>query len=385
MPSYWPFKAGLGLSAWVILLWCMTLPQSLVIADEKAYYEQALALAEGGMYTETPLAAAWPGYIPKHYPMGTALWLAPGIGIGGPQGAFGVILLAWLGSWLLLRRSMGRLWQAEAAALCVLAFPPAIVISRHLMSEIPSLLMLSLWVVACLRLWEKPAALPAFAAGFCAGLVVLFREANLLLVLPWLVVFGLRNRVTGFMALSGFALALCVRLFTAWWAYGDPFYLKAPGVGFSILNVPANLPLYLLGLLVFLPGGLWVAWRYKGPWQGSWRLGLGLYLGLHLTYGYAGNHDHWAEGLVLGLRYLIPTLPLFACAYAHYLSSSAPLLRWSRHWALAGIVGLLIAFGYGLDHQLGKQQLALRSQLIDQGRPICEKPAWYEYCSRFYD
>jgi hypothetical protein len=234
-------------------------------------------------------------------------------------------------------------------------------------------------------LWKTPSAQLALAAGFWAGLSLLFREANLLLVLPWLMACAILKPSIGRMALPGFVLALGIRLISAWWAYGDPFYLKAPGVGFSLSHIPANLPLYLLGLVVFLPGGLWVISQYKGPWRASWQWGLGLYLALHLAYGYAGNHDNWQEGLVLGLRYLIPTLPLWVCAYADYLSRSARWLRLSQHWVLIPVAALLITIGYTLDNQLNQDQLALREQLIQQKQPICEKEEWYEYCSSFYE
>lgn len=255
-----------GSAIFILVLFLILPPSSLQIADEKAYYEQGLALSQGSIYLEDDIVAQYADYIPKHYPLGTALFLAPGIAWGGPTGAFWVMVGCWLFALYYAFRGSESHFGSGEAALLILAFPPAIILSRHLMSEMPSLLAITCWGVSTLNVWKRPSITSTFAAGCWAWLALSFRETNLLLTLPWFLYYLLTKRAYWKMVLIGGIVGLAVRLASSALAYGDAFFVKDPGVAFSLAYLFPNLPLYLLGLLVFIPGGLWVAWQYKGPW-----------------------------------------------------------------------------------------------------------------------
>lgn len=374
-----------GSAIFILVLFLILPPSSLQIADEKAYYEQGLALSQGSIYLEDDIVAQYADYIPKHYPLGTALFLAPGIAWGGPTGAFWVMVGCWLFALYYAFRGSESHFGSGEAALLILAFPPAIILSRHLMSEMPSLLAITCWGVSTLNVWKRPSITSTFAAGCWAWLALSFRETNLLLTLPWFLYYLLTKRAYWKMVLIGGIVGLAVRLASSALAYGDAFFVKDPGVAFSLAYLFPNLPLYLLGLLVFIPGGLWVAWQYKGPWYLSWHIGLFLYLTTYLCYGYSGNHDGFIKSLILGLRYLIPTLPLFVLYYASYLQRINQRLRYRLKTLYLILVPSFITIGYYIDYQSSEKQLTQRNHLIHQGIDICSSPIWYEYCSNFYD
>lgn len=385
MPSYSPLKLGLGLTVLVVALWWVMPPQSLQIVDEKAYFEQAYALAHGRIYTEFDLAANRTGYEPKHYPLGTALWMAPGIKLFGRIGAFLTVLLAWLGAAFILYRVIDQRYQTGIAVFALLAFPPAIIMSRHLMSELPGMFFIALWVAGLIQMEKSPSARLAFSMGLLSWLGLCFRETNLLLTLPWFIVYGWQRQPHWPWLLPGGMLGLGVRLFTSHWAYGSPFYLKDPGVAFSLAYLPSNLPVYLIGLLLFLPAGLWVVWQYRGGY--AWRplyIGMVLYVSAYLCYGYSGNHDGFVKSLALGLRYLIPTLPLFVLFYARYMQKYPFFTSSKSSLSISLATALLITTGYYIDHQYDKKQLNLRQTLVNAGYDVCARPEWDEHCSHFY-
>jgi hypothetical protein len=122
-------------------------PQALLIADEKAYTEQALALSHGERYLETAFAAE--GGIPKHYPLGTALAGAALVWLTGPQGVFLLGALSLLLTFATTASLLRRLGYADFWSVLMFLYPPALLLSRQVMSELPGLAVLSLffWLV----------------------------------------------------------------------------------------------------------------------------------------------------------------------------------------------------------------------------------------------
>jgi hypothetical protein len=85
--------------------------------------------------------------------------------------------------------------------------------------------------------------------------------------------------------------------------------------------VPA-LSLQLLGLLVFVPGGLVFALAYRGRRRPELLASVVLFCVFHVLFGYGASEVGLANRLVLGLRFYLPLLPVLAFA----AGESAPRL-----------------------------------------------------------
>ncbi|MCB0640994.1 MAG: hypothetical protein KDC44_05115 [Phaeodactylibacter sp.] len=293
-------------------------PQTLQISDEVEYFEQGLAFSKGQRLLSTydPVTAQETVYRPSSYPPGTSLLLAVFIFLLGNSGAFAVPILSLLGSYLLLDRLLRQLNVDPAFALLVFIYPPSVLLARHLMSDLPSLLLVSAGVFL---FFQKDRPLQLFALALLAGLSILFRETNLLLFLPLLLVKGVEQRWTGRGLLTlALALGISLRLWLSALLFDDPLFVKDPGIGFHPVYLLRNLPLYASALLVFAPLGLWTVLRYPGPYRRMLQWTVLVFVSFYLFYGYNGCLNSGVKCLILGPRFFIPLLPFLVLAGAFF-------------------------------------------------------------------
>lgn len=367
--------------AYVLLCYQLFPSVTLTISDERAYVEQALAILDGEVYTEASLAATFSGYIPKNYPAGTAIFSTLFVSIGGASAIFISGIFAWLISyWIMLWVLLKKRRSFQAAAL-ILLFLPSIVLSRHVMSELPGTILIAL--VIALIFCQAKVWYIAFTTTLLGFLSLLFREANVVLVLPLVLSwFYSCDAKAKFWAALGVVAGIAIRLGAGFYFYGDPFYVKDPGISFSLLNVGVNLPYYLLGSMILIPGGLIFMALYRGPYYVSLITGAVLYMGLHLLYGYHGQGADSGRlgGLILGLRFLIPTLPLFVVFTAWH--------RWSKKTSNRALAIIMVLFWlvitggvYYLDGQASEAQHARFRMYKEEGVDVCRSASLYEYCT----
>ncbi len=391
MLKSWLLLGGLLLFG---LLWWFTYPPAFQIADEKAYIEQAIALSEGHYYNEFHLAEQLDDYNPKNYPVGTAFLLAILVLLGGKWAVFSLGPLCYLGALYASYTALRQLrlpWQA----LYVLAFfLPLLVLSRHVMSELPALLLVATFVA--LLSWPEPSWHRAFWIGLLALVGLLFRETLVLLTLPLVAQWAWQQKPatkttqwlptsTHIWAAAGAAFAIALKAGSSTLFYGSPYYVKDPGIDFSLSAVLYNLPYYAIGLLVLLPGGLLLLYRYRGwQWQ-SVLLALGLYLCFHLVYGYHGQGAESGPfgGFLLTMRFLIPSLPLFILLYGSALARQPLADKTQIALVLVGILLLLCV--YWMDYQKGLAQRHRVDQLKAEKVERCTSKKYYEYCTNLYD
>ncbi len=187
-----------------------TYPTHFLIADEVAYFEQALEWGKTSISNSQPSWIGRPQGSPlqpivSDYPPGTALLAAGFISLFGPKAVFWSGFVAWLiGIWA-LTGLLHRLNKPVAWALYPALFLPGLVLTRTLMSDLPS------FALSCIFLFlftnqstSQPVNQPTnqpinqstrFVAGLVAGLSLLFRETNLLWALPFFVGAFWRARV----------------------------------------------------------------------------------------------------------------------------------------------------------------------------------------------
>ncbi|MFK7773767.1 MAG: hypothetical protein AB8F94_16570 [Saprospiraceae bacterium] len=220
-------------------------------------------------------------------------------------------IISLVGAYFFTIKTLENCELDQRFALLLFIFFPATLLSRTLMSDLPSLLMIS-WFLYLMTLNSK-SMLHFFSAGILAGAAILFREPNLLLVLPFLVSPFLKREINnGIYGILGFSIAIGIRLLGSYWAFGDPFFMKDPGVSFSLSFFFNNLIFYMPFLFLVIPLGGWAVYQYKSRFQIEIQIALLLFVGLYLFYGYNGTYFSGMKSVVLGPRFLIPSLPLFA-------------------------------------------------------------------------
>ncbi len=323
----------------LLLYW----PKILTITDESSYVRQAVAFAHGHSTVAVyePFSSVPTMLPPSDYPAGTSLFLTPFVALGGWQasalGAFAalVVTIIVLQRWL---RDEGR---SPAFSLLVLCYPAVLVLSRIAMSDLPSAAVVTVGLWLFFRSDGGDGRL-AFLSGLAAGASLLFRETNALLFVPFFAGAGLRRERRTWFLVAGVAVGILLRLATNRAIQGDWIYLRNSGYGFSARAIAQNGVLYLLALLVFVPGGLFWVLTYQGRHRWEVISSVLLVLAFFLAYDYGGRESGGLKRLVLGPRYFVPILPLMALA----AGESIPRLwqRLSGGWHHARLVeGLTVA------------------------------------------
>ena len=239
--------AGAGIVACGIYLLFLGAHASHVAggADSSGYLNAARALREGRVVEPVPLVAELGlperdrpafiplGYVPGprrgtmtfYYPPGLPLQMAAAAAVAGwERGPFWVAPLCALAAVLLifaLGRDLGLGAPAAAAGTAILAAHPAFLFEAlQPMSDVPATAW-TLAVLFCARR-SRERGMWAPAAGLAFGIAFLVRPANILILLPGLVLLGLdRRRLSGFVAGGLLPFAFFVLYNRA--AFGHPF------------------------------------------------------------------------------------------------------------------------------------------------------------------
>ena len=286
---------------------------ALLIIDETSYVTQALAFSRGAIafdgaqpvFPPTPYGAA------SNYPPGTSLAQAPFVAIAGWRGAAAASVVAVVIAVIVAMRWLRDAgWDPRFAAL-VTAFVPTLFFGRIAMSDAPCMAMAALgaWLLfRAERGWTW-----SLAAGFACGLTVLFRETNAVLLAPIAIGAMARRKCAPIALIAGVLGGVSVRLAFASLLFGDPFYVRSSGYGFSLASAQHNVATYALILLVIFPLGAVLPVLYRGPRRPELRIATACYVALFLLYDYGGLEENGGvRGLLLVSRYMLPLIPILA-------------------------------------------------------------------------
>lgn len=321
-------------------------PEDITVTDEAAYVRQAMMLLRLNEpvqvihpFTNEPVNLA-----PKiRFPLGTAVAIAPFLWAGGLETVFLLPLLSLLFATGLTARWLVEAGRSPLFALLVLGFPPGLVMSRVVMSDAPSLALITL---ALFAFWRADGSNRTWGllAGLVAGLSFFLREANVLLLAPFFVGSLLRRDANWVAILVGGLVGTSVRLGVNSIIWSDPFFYIPPRE-FELQSVIANLPIYALALLVFVPGGL-LGLAYKGPRRPEVVGTLALYIVFYTVYSYSGQGSGLLKRLVLGPRFFMPLLPLLAFAMAESVPRLWSGLRERLPERLAPVLARVVVCGW---------------------------------------
>jgi 4-amino-4-deoxy-L-arabinose transferase-like glycosyltransferase len=318
--------------AWAFVLLALALyaagyaafyPRGATVDDEGQYLEQTMLWLETGSFEVEkvdPLTGQPEPFVPGDYPVGMVALMAPFAAAFGERGAFLASCICLLLAVLVTARWLADERRSPLFALILLAFPAAAVGGRLAMSDTART------AAAALGLWLFFRGLDGgrrghwLASGWIAGAALTLRESA---VLPFIPLFAgtvlRRDRGWGWLLLGGLA-GTALHLAANQAAFGDPLYVRGTqGYPLALSTMHERLPLYLLGLLVLVPGGLWFGLSYRGRRRPEVVATVLLFLAFYLGQPFGMKESAFAKRLVLGLRYFDPLLPLLALAMAESL------------------------------------------------------------------
>jgi 4-amino-4-deoxy-L-arabinose transferase-like glycosyltransferase len=294
-------------------------PSGVTNDDESKYLNQARLLLEGrSVVTRTdPLTGQASDDVPSTYPLGVALLTAPFLSVLGLRGVFLVPLLSLIAAVVWTARWIAEEGRSPLFAVALLGFPPALVLGRVCMSDVPSAAAVGLGLWLFWRGLDRGAGW-WLASGFVAGASLILRVTNPLVFLPLYAGSVLRRERRCLALVVGGVAGLGVRFASMQYYFGDAlfergYYFFAPD------TVMERLPLFLVGLLIFVPAGLVLALAYRGRRWPEVAAAIVLFFCFYLFQTFSTIETGPSKRVVLALRYFIPLLPLFCFAMAEAL------------------------------------------------------------------
>lgn len=287
-------------------------PQVVTNDDESMYRRQAALILRGTstILQTDPLSGKEIVHHPSTYPAGTALAMAPLVALGGWRAGYLVPCLGLMTAVLVLGQWLREQGRSPLFALLLLGYPPALVMGRVAMSDVPStgIVTLGLWLFfrGLDRGWR-----PWLGSGFAAGLSMLFRDSNPILFTPFFVGAVLRRDRHWWALLVGGLLGLSARVAAAWFFFGDPLYGRSK-YHLALGTLHERLPIYLLATLVFVPGGLVLALCARGRRWLELRIAVASFFTAYLIQTYYTFSTSFLKNTIITPRYLLPLVPLLA-------------------------------------------------------------------------
>lgn len=299
----------------------MHYPRTATNDDEGIYLEQTSRWVETGSFrTEKldPLSGEHESFVPgDYYPIGMVALMAPFVKVFGWRGAFFPSFLCLVIAVLATARWLHDEQRSPVFALILLAFPAAIVAGRLAMSDTART------AASALGLWLFFRGLDGhrgwwLGSGLVAGATLTLRESG---VLPFVPLFAgsvlRRDRGWIWLLLGGLA-GTALHLLTNQLAFGDAFFVRGTQAVYplDLATIHERLPIYLLGLLVLVPGGLAFGLAYRGRRRPEIVLTIALVFLFYSFQTFGMSASSFAKRLVVALRYFDPLLPVLAFAMA---------------------------------------------------------------------
>jgi hypothetical protein len=294
-------------------------PNAITNDDESMYLRGAQIMLEGRASVSKidALTGETVEDVVSKYPVGTATMMAPFLAVAGWKGGFVVPFLCLMGGVLVLGRWLQQEGFSPLWALLVLGNPVALVMGRVAMSDVPSfaVVILGLWLF-----WRGAGRSRShwIASGFIAGLSMSWRETNAVIFAPFYAGAILRREKGCWALIVGGLMGSAVSLYSKILIYGDAFYVKSP-YHFEFSLILGRIPLYLLALLVFVPGGLLLVQFYRGRRWPELIASVNLFVLIYLVQEYFMWGTSPLKRMILTPRYMLPIVPLMALAAAEVL------------------------------------------------------------------
>jgi hypothetical protein len=337
-------------------------PDVITNTDEGMYVHHAATLLRGQTHVAVidPWTGATSWQLPAQYPLLTSLLQMPAMALVGWRGAYVEPLLGVLVTVLATAHWLRR-WQLDPNfALLWLTFLPYVVLARVATSDVIGTAWVALSMAAFVEGQARDHASvrrgPWWIAGFLAGSSIAFREMGPFVPLVFFAGAVFRRQPGWYWLLIGGLFGVCVRPLSAWWAFGNPLFIKESlPAWWGIQHLRANFWPDVALLTFALPGGLPALLAYRGPLRAEMILSALLFIGLHMCYEFSGGGSGWYSAVVGG-RFFNLAVPMLIVAVAHAVkrleaAAIAPRLwRWVRGALLVGAVAVAAALHPAMAH-----------------------------------
>ena|GEM_PF-4368427 len=339
-----PVYKMLGVVLVFMVCFIYAFPFWIYVADEVSYINRAFQLFNPD-YQQW-----WAGMddttgIPADYPLGTSYFLTPFISIFSIKGIYLANLMYLSFSSLFIYQGI-RLLNSSRVGLTAYVFCclPILFYSRTAMSELPSMMIVGAAFYCYFAGYRRSNYLFLFTA--LAALSVWFRESNaILFVIPVIHLF-VRQSSKIPVLIGGLLLGFIPRVFSAWTTYGDPFFLKDPGYGFSLNYFTDNISIYAVTLIFLFPGLLYFISHFKTSRQQILNSSIIIFIVFHMLYGYDGMDASGIKGILLESRFIIPALPMvlfsFSMVQKNWITRLAAITPWLAMLAIVGFHTLMV-------------------------------------------
>jgi 4-amino-4-deoxy-L-arabinose transferase-like glycosyltransferase len=331
-------------------------PNTITNDDEAMYVRQTLLVLQDA--STVPRVNALTGETDDHalstYPYGTALSMALPTALFGWRGGYVVPCLSLVLGVLVLGRWLQQEGRSPLFALLVLGYPPALVMGRVAMSDVPSLFLVTfgLWLFwrGSERSWPW-----WLSSGFVAGASMLFRESNPIPFAPFFAGALMRRERNVWALIVGGLAGLALRVMANAYFLEQPLHFRSPYI-LALGTMHERLPMYALALLVFVPGGLLLALAYRGRRWPELCIAVAGFVTAYLIQTYYTFATSVLKNMVVTPRYVIPIIPVIVFGMAE----SVPRLwrRWLEAVDGARRDGLRAAAGAVLALWMGGVMLA---------------------------
>jgi 4-amino-4-deoxy-L-arabinose transferase-like glycosyltransferase len=308
-------------------------PRVFTNDDEGLYAAETRAFLDTGsifLPKIHPLTGESEAIVTGDYPFGMIALMAPFVAVFGARGAFLPSFLCLVIAVLVTMRWLRNEGRSPFFAMILLAFPAALVGGRLAMSDTARMAASALGLWLFFRGLDRAPWPWWLASGLVAGTAISLRESA---VLPFVPLFAgtvlRRDRGWGWLLLGGTA-GTALHLLGNQLLFGDPLYVRGAAQGYPFdADVGSRLWLYLVGLLVFVPGGLVLGLAYRGRRRAEIISSIALFFSFYLFQRYGMTESGLAKRVVIALRYFLPLLPLLAFAMAETLPRWLDRLAWN--------------------------------------------------------
>jgi len=336
-------------------------PQTWLISDEYAYINQAIAIANGERHLQffDTILKEGLSYKYTNYPLGNAFYLSFWIKLFGKPYVFLGSLFSVLASYFMIVKTLKKLEYPVLAANLIFLYPALLFFSKTTMSGMVSLLIASLFLYLLIS-WENSRS-KFLSLAFLATLSFWIRETNLVLLGSATLVHYFTYRKGFWWYVLGAILGLLPRLITAFIYYDDPFYFVF-AESFQLQALIHNIREYLILLIIFMPGGLFLFYRYNGEYAKEIKWSAFSFILVYLFYSFnPTEYSGFKKGIILIGRFLLPLLPLFCVVAGAWLSK----YKWNKTVKVSFVVlvSILIIFSSFIIHKEGEKHIKVTKQI----------------------
>lgn len=344
------YKTLIAILLWISVWFIVFFPTKTITIDEFHYVGNAYHLVQGDL--RQVCDSNYPGqfqngdFCISKYNIGASIFFWPAATLNQPRLAIVIDFLAVVLSVIVFSQLL-RLFQVSQKFLLLFACYPAVIYySRTAFSEPISMLLVLIAALLLTKLTLEQSmtkvrkSLVNVALGIVIGLAILVRYTNIILfgvmLGLWVLIqakkYGLseafKSLLTTIVGGSPFAILF---LWINSYLYGNPLlsgYHFSGEDGIVLSNLIKFLPGYIFALLLMWPGMIVLSkFKVGGQKQKVGVLNIFWWSGVLLILFYSISVNTLFEGrlldLVLGIRFLLPIIPLFILSYASVL----------QHWA----------------------------------------------------